>query len=446
MDTKDVLARVREDNVRFVSLQFVDVMGTVKSVDMPVDQLEGALENGVWFDGSSVEGFARIQESDMHLHIDPDTYAVLPWSPPDMRRARLFCDIYQPDGTPFPGDPRGTLKRTLVKLREQRGWVYNVGPEPEFFLFRRNGTETIRPVPHDVVGYFDFSSDDEAVRVRTELMAALKSMGLEVEVGHHEVAVGQHEIDFRFADALRTADNVLTLKYTVKAIAAQHGLIASFMPKPVFGINGSGMHCHQSLSDLQGNNLFFDSQDEFHLSPIAYGFIAGQLAHARALAAIVAPTVNSYKRLVPGYEAPVYICWAQINRSALIRIPRYTPGQHKATRAELRFPDPSANPYLAFTAMLVAGLDGIDHKIPCPRPLNNVNVYELTPEEREEMGVKELPGSLYEALQELEKDEVIKGAFDPILYQAYRRAKLAEWEEFRIQVTDWELERFLETA
>lgn len=446
MDTKDVLARVREDNVRFVSLQFVDVVGTVKSVDMPVDQLEGALENGVWFDGSSVEGFARIQESDMHLHIDPDTYAVLPWSPPDMRRARLFCDIYQPDGTPFPGDPRGTLKRTLAKLREQRGWVFNVGPEPEFFLFRRNGTETIRPVPHDVVGYFDFSSDDEAVRVRTELMAALKSMGLEVEVGHHEVAVGQHEIDFRFADALRTADNVLTLKYTVKAIAAQHGLIASFMPKPVFGINGSGMHCHQSLFDLQGNNLFFDSQDEFHLSPIAYGFIAGQLAHARALAAIVAPTVNSYKRLVPGYEAPVYICWAQINRSALIRIPRYTPGQHKATRAELRFPDPSANPYLAFTAMLVAGLDGIDHKIPCPAPLNNVNVYELTPEERDEVGVKELPGSLYEALQELEKDEVIKGAFDPILYQAYRRAKLAEWEEFRIQVTDWELERFLETA
>lgn len=445
MNTKDVLNRIKEDRVKFVSFQFVDVVGTVKSVDMPVEQVEGALEGGIWFDGSSVEGFARIQESDMHLHPDLDTYAVLPWSPPEMRRARLFCDIYQPDGSPFPGDPRGTLKRTLARLRE-RGIVYNVGPEPEFFLFRRNGTESIRPVPHDVVGYFDFSADDEAVRVRTELMAALNSMGLEVEVGHHEVALGQHEIDFRFADALRTADNVLTLKYTVKAIAAQHGLVASFMPKPIFGINGSGMHCHQSLFDLQGNNLFFDANDEFRLSPMAYGFIAGQLTHARALAAIVAPTVNSYKRLVPGYEAPVYICWAQINRSALIRIPRYTAGQHKATRAELRFPDPSANPYLAFTAMLVAGLDGIDRNLPCPKPLNNVNVYELTPEEREELGIQELPGSLFEALEELERDEVIKGAFDPMLYQAYRRAKLAEWDAFRIQVTDWELERFLETA
>jgi len=445
MNTKDVLNRIKEDRVKFVSFQFVDVVGTVKSVDMPVEQVEGALEGGIWFDGSSVEGFARIQESDMHLHPDLDTYAVLPWSPPEMRRARLFCDIYQPDGSPFPGDPRGTLKRTLARLRE-RGIVYNVGPEPEFFLFRRNGTESIRPVPHDVVGYFDFSADDEAVRVRTELMAALNSMGLEVEVGHHEVALGQHEIDFRFADALLTADNVLTLKYTVKAIAAQHGLVASFMPKPIFGINGSGMHCHQSLFDLQGNNLFFDANDEFRLSPMAYGFIAGQLTHARALAAIVAPTVNSYKRLVPGYEAPVYICWAQINRSALIRIPRYTAGQHKATRAELRFPDPSANPYLAFTAMLVAGLDGIDRNLPCPKPLNNVNVYELTPEEREELGIQELPGSLFEALEELERDEVIKGAFDPMLYQAYRRAKLAEWDAFRIQVTDWELERFLETA
>ena len=275
----------------------------------------------------------------MLLIVDPDTYAVLPWSPQDSRRARVFCDIYMPDGEPFAGDPRGVLRRMLSKLAE-RGWVYNVGPEPEFFLFRKNG-ESVHPVPHDVGGYFDFSADDEAVRVRTALMDALNGMGLEVEVGHHEVALGQHEIDFRFNDALKTADNVLTLKYTVKAIAAQQGLVASFMPKPIFGINGSGMHCHQSLFDDQGNNLFFDPKDEYNLSNIAYSFIAGQLVHARGFCAITAPIPNSYKRLVPGYEAPVYIGWAQRNRSALIRIPRYTPGKDKAVRAELRCPDPS---------------------------------------------------------------------------------------------------------
>jgi glutamine synthetase len=445
MDAKDLLKRVKDDNIQFISYQFVDVLGAVKSVDAPISQLEGALDSGVWFDGSSVEGFARIQESDMHLRIDPETYAVLPWSPAEMRRARVFCDIYYPDGKPFPGDPRGSLKRMLVKLR-QRGWVYNVGPEPEFFLFRRNGPETIHPVPFDVGSYFDFSPSDEAVRVRTELMAALDSMGLEVEVGHHEVALGQHEIDFRFADALRAADNVQTLKYTVKAIAAQRGLIASFMPKPVFGINGSGMHCHQSLFDLEGNNLFFDPRDDYNLSRLAYGFIAGQMAHARGLAGVVAPTVNSYKRLVPGYEAPVYVGWASVNRSALIRIPRYTAGQDKATRAELRCPDPSCNPYLAFAAMLAAALDGIDRQMVPPKPLNNINVYEMTREEREEMSVQELPGSLHEAIEELEKDPVINGVFDPTLLNAYLRAKKAEWDEFRIQVTDWEIGRFLETA
>ncbi|RME89338.1 MAG: glutamine synthetase [Anaerolineae bacterium] len=444
MTQNDLLARVREDNIKFISLQFTDVTGAVKSVDMPVNRLEVALDEGVWFDGSSVEGFARIQESDMRLVIDPDTYAVLPWTPEERRRARVFCDIYMPDGRPFEGDPRGTLKRMLAKIAE-RGWVYNVGPEPEFFLFRRNGERT-HPVPHDVGSYFDFSADDEAVRVRTELMDALNSMGLEVEVGHHEVALGQHEIDFRFADALRTADNVLTLKYTVKAIAAQHGLIASFMPKPVFGINGSGMHCHQSLFDAQGNNLFFDPDDEYKLSRIAYGFIAGQLAHARAMAAVVAPTVNSYKRLVPGYEAPVYICWAQINRSALIRIPRYTEGRHKSTRAELRFPDPSSNPYLAFTVMLAAALDGIDRGLTPPPPLNNVNIYHLTEEERETMHIAELPGSLTEALRELEGDEVLKDALGATTYEAFRRAKWAEVEEYRMKVTDWEVERYLEVA
>lgn len=445
MDHRDLAARVKEDGVRFISLQFTDVTGAVKSVDIPVKRLNEAIENGIWFDGSSIEGFARIQESDMRLVLDPKTYAVLPWTPEEAKRARVFCDIYLPDGSPFPGDPRGTLKRMLNRI-QQRGWTYNVGPEPEFFLFKRNGQLTINPVPHDVGGYFDFSASDQAVRVRTELMAALEGMGLEIEMGHHEVALAQHEIDFRYANALETADNVLTLKYTVKAIAAQHDLVASFMPKPIFGINGSGMHCHQSLFDAQGNNLFFDPQDEHHLSKLGYGFIAGQLKHARALAAVVAPTTNSYKRLVPGYEAPVYVGWAQINRSALIRIPYYTQGRDKSMRAELRCPDPSANPYLAFTVMLAAALDGIDRQYPCPPPLNNVNVYHLTPEEREELNIAELPGSLAEAMRELENDPVLQEALGETTYQAFQRAKWAEIEEYRTRVTDWELERYLELA
>jgi glutamine synthetase len=445
MEGRELLNRVKEDQVKFIALQFTDVTGAVKSVDIPIDRLEVALEQGIWFDGSSVEGFARIQESDMRLMPDAETYAVLPWSPPGLRRARIFCDIYQPDGNMFPGDPRSTLKRMLAVIQE-RGWTYNVGPEPEFFLFKHNGIETIHPVPHDVGGYFDFSASDEAVRVRTELMDALAGMGLEVEMGHHEVALGQHEIDFQFTDALQAADNILTLKYTVKAIAAQHGLIASFMPKPIFGINGSGMHCHQSLFDTQGENLFFNPEDEHRLSKLAYGFIAGQLAHARALPAVVAPTINSYKRLVPGYEAPVYVGWAQINRSALIRIPYYSEGRDKSIRAELRCPDPSANPYLALTVMLAAALDGIDNELPAPAPLNEVNVYHLTSEERAERGIGELPGSLAEALRELEADEVLKDALGPLTYETFVRAKWAEVEEYRMKVTDWEVERYLQLA
>jgi len=446
MDAKDLVRQVKEDGVKFISLQFTDVTGAVKSVDMPVSGLDGALEDGVWFDGSSVEGFARIQESDMHLRLDPDTYAVLPWSSTERRRARIFCDIFMPDGRPFEGDPRGVLKRLMAKIAE-RGWTYNIGPEPEFFLFKAGGNgHGVHPVPHDVGGYFDFSAFDEATRVRTELMDALRSMGLEVEVGHHEVALGQHEIDFRFANAVKAADNVLTLKYTVKAIAAQHGLTASFMPKPVFGINGSGMHCHQSLFDNDGNNLFFEENDEFHISSRAYAFIAGQLKHARGLAALVAPTVNSYKRLVPGYEAPVYIGWAQQNRSALIRIPRYTEGRNKSMRAELRFPDPSSNPYLAFAGMLAAALDGIDNNLTPPKPLNNVNLYHLNAEERQKMGVGELPGSLAEALTELAQDQVLLDALGPVAYEAFNRAKWEEWDEYRIHVTDYEIERYLERA
>jgi glutamine synthetase len=380
------------------------------------------------------------------LILDPETFAVLPWSPEESRRARIFCDIYMPNGEPFEGDPRGTLKRQLKRL-EEKGWTYNIGPEPEFFLFKAQNGRGIHPVPHDTGGYFDFSSFDEAVVVRTALMDALDAMGLEVEVGHHEVALGQHEIDFRFADALKTADNVLTLKYTVKAIAAQHGLVASFMPKPVFGINGSGMHCHQSMFDKKtGENIFFDPDDQAHLSKTAYSFIAGQLAHARALAAVVAPTVNSYKRLVPGYEAPVYIGWAQQNRSALIRIPRYTEGRDKAVRAELRFPDPSANPYLAFTVMLAAALDGIERGLEAPKPLNNINLYHLDAKERRKLGVKELPGSLAEALTELEKDTLLTSALGDVTCEAFTRAKWEEWDQYRLRVSDYEIEQYLEVA
>ena len=447
MDIKDLLKRVKEDAIKFISLQFSDVTGAVKSVDMPIKGLEGALEDGVWFDGSSVEGFARIQESDMRLVIDPETYAVLPWAAEERKRGRVFCDIYTPGGNPFEGDPRGTLKRVRAKIAE-RGWTLNIGPEPEFFLFKRadNNGENVHPVPHDVGGYFDFSPSDEAVRVRTELMDALNSMGLEIEVGHHEVALGQHEIDFRYTDALRAADNVMTMKYTVKAIAAKHGLVASFMPKPIHGISGSGMHCHQSLFDADGNNVFFDDADEFKLSKIAYGYIAGQLKHARSLAAVVSPTVNSYKRLVPGYEAPVYIGWATQNRSALIRIPRYNEGRPKSVRAELRFPDPSSNPYLAFATMLAAGLDGIDNEMTPPAPLNNINLYELNKAERTKMGIDELPGSLAEALNELEKDKVLQDALGVSAYEALLRAKWEEWDAFRISVSDWEVERYLEVA
>jgi glutamine synthetase len=441
----DIIKRIKEDRVKFVCLQFSDVTGAVKSVDVPAERMERVAEDGIWFDGSSVQGFARIQESDMRLKPDVDTYAVLPWSEPERRRARIFCDIFQPDGSAFPGDPRGTLKRVLSTI-EKKGWKFNIGPEPEFFLLRKNGPNMIHPVPHDVGGYFDFSASDEAQRVRNELMLALASMDLDIEMGHHEVALGQHEIDFRFTDALRAADDVVTLKYTVKALAAQNGLIATFMPKPIFGINGSGMHTHQSIFTEDGRNLFHDSEDSHSLSKMAYGFIAGQIKHARGMAAIVAPTVNSYKRIVPGYEAPVYICWAQINRSSMIRIPQPGVGRETSTRVELRFPDPSCNPYLAFTVMLAAGMDGVDQELVCPPPVNNLNIYEMTDEELSKLGIEQLPGSLAEALIELAHDEVLKDALGDEIYQAFVRAKRAEWDAYRTHVMDWEVETYLEIA
>jgi len=445
MDNKELISRIKEDDVKFISLQFSDVTGSVKSVDITTKRLPSALEDGVWFDGSSVEGFARVQESDMRLVLNPETYAVLPWSPAEYRRARVFCDIYKPDGNPFEGDPRGVLKK-ILKIIDENGWVFNIGPEPEFFLFKRNGSEDTHPVPYDVGGYFDFSARDDATLVRNELMHALIEMGLDVEMGHHEVARGQHEIEFRYGDALLAADNVITMKYTVKAIAAKYDLVASFMPKPIYGVNGSGMHAHQSIFSKDGDNLFFDGNDEHHLSELAYKFMAGQLKHARSMSAVLAPTANSYKRLVPGYEAPIYIGWAQTNRSALIRLPRYTTGRNKSVRLELRCPDPSANPYLAFAAMLAAGLDGIDNDLVCPEPLNNLNIWNLTKEEREERKIESLPGSLAEAMRQFESNDVIKLALGPVICDVFSRAKWAEVEEYRTRVTDWEIGRYLELA
>lgn len=442
MDAKTLIKRVEEDRAKFVSLQFTDVFGTVKSVDLPVSKLPEALDQGIMFDGSSVEGFARIQESDMHLRPDLDTYTVLPWTPEDMRRSRIICDVELPDGRPYPGDPRGVLKRVCNELA-QKGMIYNVGPEPEFFLFRGNGGGT-HPVPFDTGRYFDFSSDDTAVRIRTKLILALNEMGLDVEVGHHEVALGQHEIDFRFADAVKTADNILMMKFTVKAIAAQEGIIASFMPKPVFGENGSGMHCHQSIFTKDGKNLFYDGTKEMNFSDFARHFIAGQLKHAKGLTGLVAPCVNSYKRLVPGYEAPVYIGWAQTNRSALIRIPS-AGNNPNAVRAELRCPDPSCNPYLALAAMLGCGMEGVEQNLEPMEPMNNVNVFELTRRQRREMGIEELPGSLKEALLAMENDPLFENLLGKDLFDSYTRGKWSDWDEFRTSVSDWEIDRYLLT-
>ena len=444
-EENDLIKRAEKDGLKFISLQFTDLTGAVKSVDTPLHNLPEALANGVWFDGSSVEGFGRIQESDMLLRLDPATYQVLPWSAPERRRARIFCDIYRTDGQPFEGDPRGVLKRAVARAQKM-GFVYNTGPELEFFLLRRSDGDTIRAIPHDVGGYFDFSAGDEAQRVRSDIVVALEAMGLEVEASHHEVALGQHEIDFRYSDALTTADRAVTFKYVVKAIAARHDLVATFMPKPIFGINGSGMHTHQSLSSPDGRNLFFDAQDEFRLSAVAYHFLAGQLSHARAMSAILGPTVNSYKRLVPGYEAPVYVCWAQTNRSALIRIPRYTPGNDQAVRIELRCPDPSCNPYLAFAAMLATGLDGMEKRMTAPPNVNNLDVYHFSADELQARNIGTLPGTLEEALQEMAKDELIRDTLGESLYSAYVRVKTDEWDQYRMSVSQWELSQYLETA
>jgi glutamine synthetase len=442
-DNQEVLEKVEADDVKFISLQFTDVVGTIKNVTIPVGRLEEAIEKGVWFDGSSVEGFARIYESDMVLMPDVNTYCLLPWEPQARKVARIICDVHRPDGEPFEGDPRYILKRA-VRAAEERGYRYNVGPELEFFLFKMDSEPKMRPVPHDVGGYFDFSPRDLASQVRGDIAVTLEGLGMEVEMAHHEVATAQHEIDIRYADALTSADNVMTLRYTVKAVSQTFGLYATFMPKPIFGVNGSGMHTHQSIYNTSdGENAFFDPSDKYKLSKTAYAFMAGQIEHVRALAAIVAPTVNSYKRLTPGYEAPVYVCWGQINRSALIRIPRYSPGREQSTRLELRCPDPSCNPYLAFAAMLWAGLDGIERGLRPPLPVEE-NVYNFDDAKLRELDIATLPSTLREAIDELETDEVLQRGLGEHAYQAFVRAKKAEWDEYRIQVTDWELDRYLE--
>jgi glutamine synthetase len=437
----EILRQSEEQNVRFVNLQFTDINGAVKSVTIPIGQLEDSITNGTWFDGSSIEGFARIAESDMYLLPDVSTFRIVPWERGENTTARVICRVMTPNGDPFPGDPRDVLIRALEEAREL-GFDYYTGPELEFFLLvpGLNGSEA--PLAHDRGGYFDLSTD-LAIAVRKEMVNALQGMGIQVEASHHEVAIGQHEIDFRYGPALETADNAVTFKYTLKAVAQQHELHATFMPKPIFGVNGSGMHVHQSLFTRDNEtNAFVDHGDEYGLSETARHFIAGQLTHARGMSAVLASTVNSYKRLVPGYEAPVYISWARTNRSALIRVPNISPAKPRSARIELRFPDPSANPYLAFAVMLKAGLDGIKRKLPVPPPIEE-NLYHFTPERRREEGVETLPGSLIEAVAELERDTVIQEALGEHVYERFVEAKTEEWDEYRMQVTAWELERYL---
>ena len=443
--------KLAEDrNLRYVSLQFTDIVGHVKSVQVPMHQLEEAVERGKWFDGSSIEGFARIAESDMFLVPDLDTFSPIPWEPgigPDGKTklatgsARVICDVFTPQGDPFPGDPRWVLRRQIDRAKA-KGYILNTGPELEFFLLRReNGS--VEPVVHDAAGYFDLS-EDLGTEVRKEMMNGLEDFGIRVETAHHEVATGQHEIDFEYADALRTADNAVTFKTTLKAVAAAHGLYATFMPKPFYGINGSGMHTHQSLWDIKkARNAFSDPKDSYGLSETARQYIAGTLDHARGMIAVLAPLVNSYKRLVPGYEAPVYVGWARINRSALIRIPQISKGSLNSVRMELRCPDPSTNPYLAFACMLAAGLDGIERKLTPPEPVEE-NLYHFDAAKLESRKIKQLPGTLREALDELEADAVIREALGEHVFERFVEAKTEEWNEYRTQVSSWEVDRYLE--
>jgi glutamine synthetase len=440
MKAKEVLEKVKKDKVTFLNLQFTDIMGSLKQVTAPVKSLPDIMKYGAWFDGSSVEGFARIHESDLYLKPDPSTYSIIPWlCSKEGNTARLICDIYRPDGNPFEGDPRFILKKVMEKARKM-GFKYNTGPEPEFFLFRNDSTDLL---PMDSDGYFDLTTD-QAHEIRREITAALEMFGIDVEASHHEVAPGQHEIDFMHGNALTTADRLLTLRVTVKSIAQRHGLKASFMPKPIMGINGSGMHVHQSLFNIRTKkNAFYDLKNEYGLSKAAFKFIAGQLYHVKGMMAVICPTVNSYKRLVSGYEAPVYISWARINRSALIRVPHWFEDKPNSARMELRCPDPACNPYLAFAVMLAAGLDGIKHKIKLPDPVEE-DLYKFDEAKLMSRKIDTLPSSLFEAIYELKKNKLMQEVLGNHLYRKYINIKTREWNEFKKQVTKWEIDKYID--
>lgn len=440
MQVEEILKQAKNDEVRFVSLQFSDLLGVVKEVIIPTRELEGALTRGVWFDGSSIEGFARIQESDLFLKPDVTTYCVVPWDSENGKTARFICDLYKSDGTSFEGDPRFILKKAVLEA-SKLGYEYNTGPEPEFYLFKKNDASKTLSV--DGGGYFDLSSS-ETYSILKEIMNSLSVFSINTEASHHEVGSGQYEVGFNYAHAIETADRLLTLKYTVKKIAQRNGLHATFMAKPIMGLAGSGLHVHQSLFDAKTqNNLFYDDNDKYNLSKIAYSFIAGQMEHIRAICAILCPTVNSYKRLVSGFEAPVYITWASMNRSSLIRIPKWF-GQNKSARVELRCPDPTCNPYLAFAVMLKAGLDGIRRNLVPPEAVEE-NVYHFDSEDLKKRHVNVLPSSLLDALSEMKNDELVIETLGSNLLEKYLAIKTKEWEEFKIEVTPWEITKYLDT-
>lgn len=432
-----VLKMAKEHDVKFIRLWFTDILGMLKSFAITVEELEGALEEGMGFDGSSIEGFARIDESDMMALPDPDTFQLLPWRPKEHHAvARMFCDIKMPGGDPFEGDPRYVLKQNLKRAADQ-GYTFYVGPELEFFYFQ----DSKSTVPLDQGGYFDLTPLDAATDWRRETVLTLEDMGIGIEYSHHEVAASQHEIDMRYTDALTMADNVMTYRLVVKEIALKNGVYATFMPKPVFGMNGSGMHVHQSLFKGE-RNAFFDKNDEYHLSKMAKHYIAGLLRHGPEITSVTSQWVNSYKRLVPGYEAPVYLSWARRNRSDLIRVPEYKPGKENATRIEYRSPDPACNPYLAFSVMLAAGLEGIEKEYEVPEPAKE-NVYKMTDEERTKRGIGSLPASLWEAVQLTEKSELVRKALGDHVFYNFIENKKIEWDQYRTQVTEYEIKRYL---
>jgi glutamine synthetase len=441
---EDIVARVDEDGVEFIRLWFTDINGQLKSFSVGREELEHALEDGMGFDGSSITGFNAIEESDMIAMPDPDTYTVLPWRSDGEKGnvARMFCDVLKPGGEPYEGDPRFVMRRALARANDMGFDTFNLGPELEFFYFASDelGPDGV-PTILDKGGYFDLTTLDAASDLRRDTVNALKRVGIPVEYTHHEVGPSQHEIDMRYAEGLRMSDNAMTYRIVVKEIAAEHGVYATFMPKPLFGENGSGMHTHQSLFS-DGKNAFYDENGDHHLSEAAKSYIAGLLRHAREIAALFAPNINSYKRLVPGYEAPVYCAWSQRNRSALVRVPVYHPGKEQATRCELRCPDPSCNPYLTFAAMLHAGLDGIENGYECPEPMER-NLYELSHDERIERGIEQLPETLGEAIEVLAESDLIRKALGDHIFERYVELKRAEWEEYRVQVTRWELDKYL---